>query len=522
MLFITKKLSDLLKYVFFCFMFTALMLQCASIQSPSGGEKDTNPPTVLRSIPKQAETNIKPSIIEIQFDEFFVLKNLANELLISPPLNEAPIISQKGKSLFIELQEELNNNSTYTLNFGKGIADYHEGNILKDYTLVFSTGAKLDSLQLQGSITTCPDKTLPEDVIVAIYQTDSLTKDSTIYLNKPDYFSLIDQQNKFHIKHIRDGSYELIAFKDVNANYKYDGASEQIAFHNKTINISDSATYKIWLFSEEDTLKLLDNKDNGRIHWAYNKEIDTATFHADTTLKYFSEIKKDSLFLWPYNMSSDSAYVWAKVGQLCDSILIKNDSLKRNIKILPLSSDYLKDSENLHLKTSGPIISIDSSKIELVADSIQIDFSLIKGDFKIDIKFEHIVNKEYNLIMHQGAIKGLNKSENDSTNIYFYTKSESLLAGLKVNTALQDTVYFIELLKEGVTLETIDAGKPHYFEKLLPARYEIRLIVDSNQDGKWTAGNYFENVLPEKVYYYPEVINLRANWELEVNWEINP
>ena len=68
------------------------MLQCASIQSPGGGEKDTNPPTVLRSIPKQAETKVKPSMIEIQFDEFFVLKNLANELLISPPLNEAPII----------------------------------------------------------------------------------------------------------------------------------------------------------------------------------------------------------------------------------------------------------------------------------------------------------------------------------------------------------------------------------------------------------------------------------------------
>ena len=497
-------------------------MQCASIQSPSGGKKDTNPPTVLSSIPKQAETNVKLSMIEIQFDEFFVLKNLANELLISPPLNEAPIISQKGKSLFIEIQEELNNNSTYTLNFGKGIADYHEGNVLKDFALVFSTGAELDSLQIQGSISFCQDKTFPEDLIVGIYQTDSLTKDSTIYMNRPDYFSLIDEQNQFQIKHIRDGSYELIAFKDINANYKYDGASEQIAFHDKIININDSVAYKIWLFSEEDTLKLLDNKDNGRIHWAYNKEIDTATFHGDTTLKYFSKIIKDSLFLWPYNMSSDSAYVWAKVGQRCDSILIKKNNLNRNMKILPLLSDYLKDSENIHLKTSAPITSIDSSKIELVSDSAQIDYKLIKGDFTLDIEFEHLVNTEYNLIIHKGAIKGLNKSENDSTNISVYTKSESDLAGLKINTTLLDTAYIIELLKEGVILETIDAGKPLYFEKLLPARYEMRLIVDSNQDGKWTAGNYFENILPEKVYYYPELIDLRANWELEVDWEINP
>ena len=522
MVFITKKISALLKYFFFCFISTVLLLQCASIQSPSGGEKDTNPPIVLSSVPKQAEIKVKPSMIEILFDEYFVLKNLANELLISPPLNKAPIISQKGKRLFIELQEELNNNSTYTLNFGKGIADYHEGNVLDNYSLVFSTGAELDSLKIQGSISTCLDKTLHEDVIVGIYQTDSLAKDSTIYLNKPDYFSLIDEQNQFYIKYIRDGSYELIAFKDANANYKYDGASEQIAFHDKIININDSIAYNLWLFSEEDKLKLLDNKQNGRIHWAYNKEIDTATFHADTTLKYFSKIKKDSLFLWPYNMSSDSAYVWAKVGQRCDSILIKKDNLKRTINILPLSSDYLKDSENLHLKTSAPITTIDSTKIELIADSVQIDFTLTKGDFTLDIEFEHLVNKEYDLIIHKGAIKGINKSENDSTNISFYTKDESVLAGLKINTTLRDTVYFIELLKEGVILETICAGKPLYFEKLLPARYEMRLIVDSNQDGKWTPGNYFENVLPEKVYYYPELINLRANWELEVNWEINP
>ena len=147
-------------------------------------------------------------------------------------------------------------------------------------------------------------------------------------------------------------------------------------------------------------------------------------------------------------MSSDSTYVWTKVGQRCDSILIKKDTLKRNINILPLSSDYLKDSENLHLKTSAPITSIDSSKIELIADSVQIDFTLIKGDFSLDIEFEHLVNKEFDLIIHQGAIKGLNKSENDSTNISFYTKGESDLAALKINTTLQDTVYFIELLKD--------------------------------------------------------------------------
>ena len=490
------------------------------MQSPSGGEKDINPPLVLRTSPEQAATNVNPSIIEIHFDEFFVLKNLSTELLISPPLNEKPIISQKGKSLFIELQEQLNQNSTYTLNFGKGIADFHEGNVLKDYSLVFSTGKELDSLSIHGSVSACPDKILPKEVIVGIYQIDSLVKDSTIYLNKPDYFGLVNEQGLFHIEYIRNGKYELIAFEDANANYQYDGVSEQIAFHNSIINIGDSTDYKIWLFTEEDELKLLDAKDNGRLHWAYNKEIESVIINSDSTLEYFSKIEKDSLFVWPYNITSDSAFVWANLKQRKDSILVKKDTLKQKINILPLSEKYLKDSDDLHLNVSAPIIAIDASKIELFADSVQVDFVLSKSDFALEFEFDHKGNPKYDMILHKGAVKGLNKSINDSTKISFYTKDESTLAGLKINVEIEDAHYFIELLKNGKALEKIYSGTPLYFEKLLPGKYELRLVIDSNNNGTWTPGNYFENLLPEKVYYYSEELNLRANWELEIDWEL--
>ena len=490
------------------------------MQSPSGGEKDISPPIVLRSYPEQAATNVNPSLIEIHFDEFFVLKNLSTELLISPPLNEKPIISQKGKSLFIELQEQLNQNSTYTLNFGKGIADFHEGNVLKDYSLVFSTGKELDSLSIYGSVSACPDKILPEEVIVGIYQIDSLVKDSAIYLNKPDYFGLVNEQGLFHIEYIRNGNYELIAFEDVNANYQYDGVSEQIAFHNSIINISDSATYKIWLFAEQDELKLLDTKDNGRLHWAFNKEIESAIINSDSTLEYFSKIEKDSLFVWPFNRTSDSAFVWANVEQRIDSILVKKDTLKQKISILPLSEKYLKDSENLHLNVSAPITAIDTSKIELISDSVQVNYVVHKSDFALEFEFDHKGSQQYDIILHKGAVKGLKNSVNDSTKLSFYTKDKSTLASLKINVEIEDSHYFIELLKNGKALEKIYSGTPLYFEKLLPATYELRLVIDSNNNGIWTPGNYFENLLPEKVYYYSEELNLRANWELEIDWEL--
>ena len=120
-------------------------------------------------------------------------------------------------------------------------------------------------------------------------------------------------------------------------------------------------------------------------------EIDTATFHADKTLKYFSKIKKDSLFLWPYNMSSDSAYVWAKVGQRCDSILIKKDNLKRTINILPLSSDYLKDSEKIN-----HIAKFENYIMELkkILSILKIDNKEIKN-FRKTKKVNHLITPKF-------------------------------------------------------------------------------------------------------------------------------
>ena len=515
-------MTSTLKYLFFCLTGTVILWQCASIQSPSGGEKDINPPVVLSSSPEQGATNVNPSLIEIKFDEFFVLKNLSNELLISPPLNEKPIISQKGKSLFIELQEPLNQNSTYTLNFGKGITDFHEGNVLKDYSLIFSTGNELDSLIIQGKVLACPEKILPEGLVVGIYQKDSLVKDSTIYLNKPDYFGLVNEEGQFHIEHIRSDHYELIAFEDVNANYQYDGVSEQIAFHDNIIAPSDSTAYDIWLFSEEDDLKLLDSKNNnGLLHWAFNREPDSFKIHSKPSIEYYSKIEKDSLFVWPLNAIDDSVFIWAEVEQRLDTILVKTDTLRQQkINIIPLSDSYLKDSDELRLNVSAPITEIDTSKIILIADSVQIDFAIYKSDFALAFEFEHKGNQQYDLTLHQGAVKGLNKSVNDSTKLSFYTKEESALAGLKVNVEINNEYYFIELLKNGKVSEKVYSGTPLQFEKLLPSEYELRLIADTNNDGVWTPGNYAENLLPEKVYYYPKVLNLRANWELEIELKI--
>lgn len=511
---------SILKYLFFTLTSTIVLWNCASMQTPSGGEKDILPPQILHSVPAQSAVNVMPKTIEIHFDEFFVLNNLQNELLISPPLNETPVITQKGKSLFIELKEELNHNSTYTFNFGKGIADYNEGNVLKDYSLVFSTGNELDSLSIKGSVNSCPENKLPENVIIGIYEKDTLHRDSTIFLQKPDYFGLANEVGEFQINHIRKGIFELIAFEDVNANYQYDGATEQIAFSDSLIVIGDSTHVNLWLFKEVSELKLLESKisSNGRAHWVYNNKVDTAQIHSNSTSQYTYSIKKDSLFAWPLKHPTDSFYVWAEVGMRTDSILVVPDTLQNRQINLSIDNNFLKDDQQLTIHSDEPILAIDTSLIKLISDSTHIAYTLSHTNFEFFLNFPHEGNKNYDVIINRGAILSRLNNSNDSTKVSLFSKAENALASLKINLTKVQNPFFMELIKDGTVVDKIEYGDELIFTDLLPSTYQLRLTIDHNQDGKWTAGNYLESNQAEKVYYYPEELNLMANWELEIDF----
>ena len=69
--------------------------------------------------------------------------------------------------------------------------------------------------------------------------------------------------------------------------------------------------------------------------------------------------------------------------------------------------------------------------------------------------------------------------------------------------------------------QTASEARMFEFNNLDPANYIIRVIFDENGNGKWDTGNYLQKIQPEKVSYYPDVIDVRANWELEQNFIIS-
>jgi hypothetical protein len=222
-------------HILLSFLALIILAQCAKIGSPSGGPKDIAPPSLLESNPLNKSTLFTGKQIELTFDEFINSQGMSQELVISPPMEEMPEIRMRGKTLLIEFMEDLRENTTYTLSFGETIKDLNEGNILRNFEFVFSTGEKLDSLGVLGMAVQAFDLEFPESedpFFVMLYENLS---DSAPLLEIPDYVGKITPQGAFLINNVRPGTYRMFALQDLNRSYKYDVPEEMIGFIDTTL-----------------------------------------------------------------------------------------------------------------------------------------------------------------------------------------------------------------------------------------------------------------------------------------------
>ena len=78
---------------------------CAQVSAPTGGPKDEAPPVPIRVIPATESVNLRPERLTMEFDEYVVLRNANQQLVVSPPLTRNPQWRIRGKA--VELMFDL-------------------------------------------------------------------------------------------------------------------------------------------------------------------------------------------------------------------------------------------------------------------------------------------------------------------------------------------------------------------------------------------------------------------------------
>ena len=533
--------------IYFCNNKTLLVLLviiisgCGQRGNPSGGEKDTIAPQVVESIPDSCGLNFKGEKISWKFDEYVTLSGLNQELLISPPVKTQPTFKLIGKKLTLTFDTLLNPNTTYSVFLGKGVKDLNEGNPLENNLLVFSTGEILDSLFVHGEIY---DAESMEDISEGMVHLYKEISDSVPVKKTPSYFAKVEHGH-FHFKNLAEGSYKLFYLKDNNSNFLYDLPNESIAFANSLIQVSDKKdTSEIILrsFSSEEKKQFLLGSGcdfKGKFHFEFN--VPVQEFSIELLNNRF---KKDWEIL-EWNNNKDSLIVWSSLVESLDSItlLIEYDGLKDTLKYniserkemntQPISVQQNFSNNGNYFKKpfiisfSQPISSYDTSKI-LIFGAGDSTFAPIKSmgkelkNFSLNLELKE--NSTYRVTILPKAIQSIFGAHNkDTLRLDFTTALNSSLGNLTVNYHFKEAkekgilqVYLENKFQKEIFI-TKNKGTL-FIEGAKPGNYQLKYILDENGDKTWTTGNYWKKKQPEMIYWYNQNINLRANWDLEVEW----
>ena len=213
---------------------------CARMGNPDGGPYDEDPPKIVSTSPEFGAVNTQAKKIVLNFDENVKLDGASDKVIVSPPQLEQPDIEASGRKITVSLVDSLKPGMTYTIDFGDAILDNNEGNPMGDYAFTFSTGDRIDTMQVSGYVLNAEDLEPIKGISVGLY---SLGEDST-GVNFPDSvfrtqtferISRTDGSGHFVIKGIAPGHYRVFALQDQDQNYVYSQKSEQIAFTDRII-----------------------------------------------------------------------------------------------------------------------------------------------------------------------------------------------------------------------------------------------------------------------------------------------
>jgi len=518
---------------------------CAKRGSPTGGPVDSIPPVLINASPKINSTNFDSKEIRLTFDEFIKLDNVDEQLIISPPINkssyEVKPLNGVTKKVFLEFIDSLETETTYSINFGNSIKDNNEGNPLTFFSYTFSTGETIDSLYVRGNISDAFDKETDDYISIHLYRIDSIFNDSIIFNNRPTYISNSLDSTSYQFKNIKEGKYLILALKDIDNNYFFDPFYDKIGFIDSLITLPRDSIINFKLFKEETSL-IWDKPhfiNSEKIGFGYFGKLDLKNIQIESSLPdsvnytYTKENAKDTLIFWLSRNSFDSLNFNLIEKDTTKLVTVKfdrsNDTLIDSLSISPKTTSIIHLKETFKLSSNIPLKNIQDSLITIRdIDSLIVPFTTSINDNldQIDIKFEVSPSDNYRLFILPEAIKDIRGVSNDTLQYNVFSQSLEDYGNVYLDVIRNSNSKFILQMIDSNgdvirVFKNVNQDATYNFDYVRPGKYIFRLIEDANNNDKWDTGNYLKKIKPERVYYFSNELEVRANWDLNETFNLN-
>jgi hypothetical protein len=468
--------SKLIPTILLCFLAAMAIIQmggCANIVPPSGGPRDSIPPYAVYAKPKDSSTNIAPKEILISFNEYITTNGLQEQLIVSPNIKNNPLVDQRLNMVRIRLSDSLNANTTYSLQFGNAIRDVNEGNIFQNYTYVFSTGNQIDTGKLFGKVQIAETGMVDSTLIAVLHPIEN---DSAIFKDKPNYYTKINGKGVFEFKFLPASNFNIYILPN-DYNKRYDDSTKLFAFLDRSVNPTQTKD-SIQLYAFEASPKK--EKKLSTIAGVKN------TKKQSPVLKYSSNLEgKEKDILSPLTLNFETPI------RFNDSFAIR-----------------ITDTNLVKLEAAVPAINAQNKQ-------------------QIDIDFPWEADTDYKLLIPQKSIlDSLGNFLIKADTIRFKTKPESSYgtAILRIS-GFQQFEHPVLLLMQDQKIKFSYPITQNLLriDLIPPGDYQLKLLSDANQNGRWDTGQFMGKKLqPELVRNLKLILNIRSNWDNEMNLILKP
>ena len=261
-------------------------------------------------------------------------------------------------------------------------------------------------------------------------------------------------------------------------------------------------------------------------------------------------------------------------SELADTVYVKFNPSKRKkeefqIKISPENNAQIETLLDVKIEFNKPInlinsdsifIQFDTTKITDIHDSIfvwnelkdilsfqvDIDKSMADTILSRKIKLNQAIKDSIKTIEEEAPVKkqmSSKKSENKTSintglQLYFgigsfYSADQDTSKSIgynykfiipedygiqQINVHTQYDNFFLQLLDKNFEIvREASNQKSITFKNLESGSYKIRILIDANNDGIWSPGNMKNQIEPEPVYIYPEILLIRADWQTSLD-----
>lgn len=525
-----------LHYFLFGLLAMLGLVRCAQQVAPTGGKKDTIAPTLIGSNPLNKSRNFHGKEIELFFDEYVIVDNIQQKLIITPEIENPYNFKQKGTSIALTFKKDFADSTTYTFNFGDGIKDFAERNPAQNLKLVFSTGATIDSGRVYGTITDLRSNRPIFDGLVGLYQLkDTINPEK----QKPYYFSRTDSSGRFAIENVQIARYKLIATDDKNRNQLYNTKDERIAFLDSTIQVgTDTTNYDLRLYLSDATLPRVQRTTPKVNNYTvvFNKGMDSlrVKFLKGDSLAYYPE-SATQLKFFKSDKAADTTLVSItgidSLGQVIEqeqkiAFLVQRGKEKQleplTARTTPDRGQPLARDFQYTFIFNKPIAKLDEESIQLQNDSLtKQPLSSMKWQWntyhnEVFVTGKATARDSIKWIIPAGAIISVEGDTLPAVTYRHPVLKEEDYGILRGKITADSTTHFIlELVNEEQRIIRTAYSSPFSFTRVPPGKYQLRVIVDRNNNRRWDTGNYAQGRQPEQVYYFPDPIQVKSNFEFD-------